>query len=111
MARPRVSAGSTAGHVDDFLAGGGSIAWGAVATGGPIGVTANRSWHRLASLWQELVQRGCAPKRLRDQSLLTPECGLGSHGVPVAERISHSLRDIGRAVRSEATAAKLVLGG
>jgi hypothetical protein len=31
--------------------------------------------------------------------------------VPVAERISHSLRDIGRAVRSDATAAKLALGG
>ena len=40
---------------------GGWIAWGAVATGGPIGVTANRSWHRLASLWHDLVQRGCSP--------------------------------------------------
>jgi hypothetical protein len=29
----------------------------------------------------------------------------------VAERILHSLRDIGRAVRSDATAAKLMLGG
>lgn len=99
-----------AGYVERFLAGGGWIAWGAVATGGPIGVTANRSWHRLASLWCELVQRGCSPDHLRQQSLLAPECGLGSHGVPVAERISHSLRDIGRAVRSDATAAKLVLG-
>jgi hypothetical protein len=100
-----------AGYIDRFLAGGGWIAWGAVATGGPIGVTANRSWHRLASLWAELVQRGCSPTRLREQSLLTPECGLGAHGVPVAERISLTLRDIRRAVRSDATAAKLVLGG
>ena len=100
-----------AGYVDRFLAGGGWIAWGAVATGGPIGVTANRSWHRLASLWHDLVQRGCSPVRLREQCLLTPECGLGAHGVPVAERISLTLRDIGRAVRSDATAAKLVLGG
>jgi hypothetical protein len=100
-----------AGYLDRFLAGGGWVAWGAVATGGPIGVTANRSWHRLASLWHELVQRGCAPTPLREQSLLSAECGLSSHGVPVAERISHSLRDIGRAVRSDATVAKLVLGG
>jgi hypothetical protein len=100
-----------AGYVDRFLEGGGWIAWGAVATGGPIGVTANRSWHRLASLWHDLVQRGCSPDRLREQCLLTTECGLGAHGVPVAERISHSLRDIGRSVRSDATAAKLVLGG
>ena len=73
--------------------------------------SANRSWHRLASLWHDLVQRGCSPSRLREQSLLTADCGLGSHGVPVAERVSQSLRDIGRAVRSDATAAKLMLGG
>ena len=54
---------------------------------------------------------GARRSRLREQSLLTADCGLGSHGVPVAERISQSLRDIGRAVRSDATAAKLVLGG
>jgi len=100
-----------AGYVDRFLAAGGWILWGAVATGGPIGVTANRSWHRLGSLWHELVQRGCSPTRLREQSLLTADCGLGSHGVAVVERVSQSLRDIGRAVRSEATAAKLLLGG
>jgi hypothetical protein len=100
-----------AGYIDRFLAGGGWILWGAVATGGPIGVTANRSWHRLASLWHDLVQRGCSPTRLRDQSLLTADCGLGSHGVAVVDRVSQSLRDIGRAVRSEATAAKLLLGG
>ncbi len=100
-----------AGYIDRFLAGGGWILWGAVATGGPIGVTANRSWHRLASLWHDPVQRGCSPTRLRDQSLLTADCGLASHGVAVVERVSQSLRDMGRAVRSEATAAKLLLGG
>jgi hypothetical protein len=100
-----------AGYVDRFLERGGTIAWGAVATGGPIGVTANRSWHQLSSLWHDLARRGCAPRRLRDQSLLTPECGLGAHGVSVAERICHSLRDIGRAARSDSTTAKLLLGG
>lgn len=101
---------SLAGYVERFLSTGGWIAWGAVATGGPIGVTANRAWHRLAGLWCELVQRGCSPGELRTRCLLTPECNLGAHGVPVAERLSHSLRDIGRAVRSDATTAKLTLG-
>jgi hypothetical protein len=109
----KVSAGVVdhAGYIDRFLERGGTIAWGAVATGGPIGVTANRSWHQLSALWHELSRRGCAPRRLRDQSLLTPECDLGAHGVQVAERICHSLRDIGRAARSDSTTAKLLLGG
>ena len=99
-----------AGYLDRFLRNGGWIAWGAVATEGPIGVTSTRSWHQLAKVWCELVQRGCDPELLRIQSLLTPECGLGTHSVDVAERLCHSLRDVSRSVRSEAAAAKFVLG-
>ncbi len=99
-----------AGYLDRFLRNGGWIAWGAIATGGPIGVTSNRSWHQLSSLWCELVQRGCDPAMLRGQCLLTPECGLGVHSPAVAERVCHSLRDVARSVRSEAAAAKFVLG-
>ena len=54
-----------AGYLDRFLARGGWIAWGAVATEGPIGVTANRSWHQLASVWTQLIHRGCDPERLQ----------------------------------------------
>ena len=97
------------GYVDRFLAGGGRIAWGAVATGGPVGVTANRSGHQLANLWTDLTRNGCDPQRLRQQSLLTPECGLSGFGVEVAERLCHSLRDIGRAARSDSTTARLLL--
>ena len=99
-----------AGYLDRFLRNGGWIAWGAVATGGPIGVTSTRSWHQLAKVWCELVQRGCDAGLLRTQSLLTPECGLGTHSVSVAERLCHSLRDVSRSVRSEAAAAQFVLG-
>ncbi len=99
-----------AGYLDRFLRNGGWIAWGAIATGGPIGVTSNRAWHQLSALWCELVQRGCDPTMLRDQCLLTPECGLGMHTADVAERVCHSLRDVARSVRSEAAAAKFVLG-
>jgi hypothetical protein len=47
---------------------------------------------------------------LRTQSLLTPECGLGTHSVGVAERLCHSLQDVSRSLRSESAAAKFVLG-
>jgi hypothetical protein len=99
-----------AGYLDRFLRNDGWIAWGAIATEGPIGVTSNRAWHHLSSLWCELVRRGCDPERLRTQSLLTPECGLGTHSPVVAERVCRSLRDVSRSLRSEAAAAKLVLG-
>lgn len=100
-----------AGHLDRFLARGGWIAWGAVATEGPIGVTANRSWHQLASLWGDLVDRGCDPERLRRQSLITPQCGLGAHGVSTVERIGRTLHDVARAARSDAARTQLLLRG
>ncbi|MEO6570260.1 MAG: hypothetical protein ABIO83_01805, partial [Ilumatobacteraceae bacterium] len=99
-----------AGYVDRFLQNGGWIAWGAIATEGPIGITSNRSWHQMSTLWCQLVQRGCDPTMLREQCILTPECGLGTHSADVADRVCHSLRDIARSIRSEAAAAKFVLG-
>lgn len=100
-----------AGQLDRFLARGGWIAWGAVATEGPIGVTANRSWHQLASLWCSLVERGCDPDRLRRQSLITPQCGLGAHGVATVERICRTLHDVARSARSDAARTQLLLRG
>lgn len=99
-----------AGYLDRFLRNGGWIAWGAVATEGPIGVASSRSWEHLAKVWCELVQRGCDPGLLRTQSLVTPESGLATHGVEVAERLCASVRDVSRSLRSEAAAAKFVLG-
>lgn len=99
-----------AGYLDRFLRNGGWVAWGAVTTEGPIGVASDRSWHQLSSVWCELVQRGADPARLREQCILTPECGLGTHSTDVAERVCHSLREVSRRARSEAAAAKFVLG-
>ena len=99
-----------AGYLDRFLRNGGWIAWGAVATEGPIGVTSNRSWHQLASLWDDLVQHGLDRELLHRQCLFTPECGLGTHSTAVAERVCHSLHDVSRRVRSRATGTFLVRG-
>jgi hypothetical protein len=99
-----------AGYLQEFLAQGGWFAWGAVATDGPIGVTAGRAWHHLSGVWCELVQRGVDPVLLRQRSLVTPVCGLGMHTPPVAERICHLVRDVSRRVRDQATATRFVLG-
>ena len=98
------------GYLDRFLRNGGWIAWGAVATERPIGVTAQRAWQQLATLWCELVQRGCDPELLRSQSLLTPECGLGSLNTEAAERVCSTLELVSRAARGESAAARFVLG-
>jgi hypothetical protein len=92
-----------AGYLDRFLRNDGWIAWGAVATEGPIGVTSNRSWHQMSTLWGELVQHGVDRQRLNEQCVLTPECGLGTHSPVVAERVCHVLRDVSRRVRSQTT--------
>ncbi len=99
------------GYVERFLQRGGWVAWGAVATEGPIGVTSTRSWHQLSTVWCELGQRGCDADRLRSQAILTPQCGLASHSAVVAERVCLSLRDVSRSVRSASAAARLLLGG
>lgn len=101
---------SVGGYLHRFLEHGGWIAWGAVVTDGPIGVTAGRSWHQLSSLWCDLVQQGADPVLLRRQSLVTPHCGLGMHTPAVAERVCHMVRDISRRVRDQATAARFALG-
>lgn len=99
-----------AGYLDRFLRNGGWVAWGAVATEGPIGVGGSRAWQDLSKLWCELVQRGCDPELLRSQSLLTPECGLGTHSPDVAAGVCEALRELSRSLRSESAAAKFVLG-
>ena len=101
---------ASAGYVQRFLEGGGWVAWGAVATDGPIGVTAGRAWHQLSGLWCELVQQGVDPVALRRQSLITTHCGLGMHSPAVAERLCRMVRDVARRVRDQATAARFVLG-
>jgi hypothetical protein len=98
------------GYLHQFLEHGGWIAWGAIATDGPIGVTASRAWHQLSGLWCDLVQRGVDPVQLRRQSLVTPHCGLAMHSPTVAERVCRMVRDISGRVRDQATAARFVLG-
>ena len=64
------------GAVADFLDRGGWLAWGAVPTDRPLGETAEILWRRLVAEWGALAAAGCDPRRLVEQSLITPACGL-----------------------------------
>lgn len=99
-----------AGYLQQFLERGGVVAWGAVTVEGPIPTTAERPWRRLSDLWCELVQRGCDPVALRKQSMVSTECGLGTHTPAVAERVTAIVAELGRRVHDQATATRFVLG-
>ena len=101
---------SYAGPLAKYLENGGMIAWGVIRTDAPIMGSADRSWKQLAGLWCELVQQGCDAQRLRQQSLVTPACGLASFSEEVAEQIYAQVRDIGERVRTQALATRLNIG-
>jgi len=106
--RPEIA--ESAGYLMRFMEQGGYIAWGVVPTSGPILTSAKRPWRQLCALWCELVQRGADPTLLREQAIVTPECGLSSHTPAVAERVHRFTAEVGRRVRDQATASRWVLG-
>lgn len=82
------------GHLANFLESGGWIAWGVLHTDRPIPTTAQRAWRELNNLWQALARGGCDLDRLRQQSLLTPACGLASHAESVTTKVFTLLREL-----------------
>ncbi|MDO8361349.1 MAG: hypothetical protein Q7V88_00490 [Actinomycetota bacterium] len=106
--RPEVV--ESAGYLMRFMEQGGFIAWGVVPTAGPIISSAERPWRQLCALWCELVARGADPGLLRQQAIITPECGLASHTPAVAQRVHGFAAEVGRRVRDQATATRWVLG-
>ena len=107
-ARPSIV--QSAGYLQQFLARGGVVAWGAVHTDGPISTTVERPWRQLSELWCQLVERGCDHLMLRQQCMVTPECGLGSHSPAVADRVFRVAGELSRRVHDQATASRFVLG-
>jgi hypothetical protein len=89
-----------AGYVARFLDGGGRIAWGVVATDGPVFVAPDRQWRDLLDVWDALDQRGVDASLLARRSLVTAHCGLGMHTPVVAERVCRAVREVGRRVAS-----------
>jgi hypothetical protein len=95
-ARPAVIC--AAGYLGRFLEGGGRIAWGVVATDGPMFVSPDRQWRELTDVWAGLEQRGVDGELLRRRSVVTAHCGLGLHTPVVAERVCRAVREIGRRI-------------
>jgi hypothetical protein len=89
---------SAAGYVGRFLEGGGRIAWGVVATDGPVFVAPDRQWRELVDVWDALDQRGVDASLLARRSLVTAHCGLGLHTPVVAERVCRAVREVGRRI-------------
>lgn len=98
--------GSLVRHIDAD----GWIAWGAVPTDRPIGESPEPLWRELVGTWCELTRRGCEPLRLRSQAIITPACGLASHGVSQAERSLRLASEMAERVAAQRAAARLTAG-
>lgn len=99
-------AGALGVHIDR----GGWVAWGAVPTNRPVGASSDRLWRNLSDTWCELVQRGCDALRLREQALVTPECGLAGHDSLQAEHILSLSVDLAERVRRQSFGVRLSVG-
>lgn len=98
------------GAVSAFLERGGWIAWGAVATDGPLGEGPSWPWRQLSSQWCELVQQGCDPVLLRRQALVTPVCGLAHHDEVQAEQVFAITRRLAEKVHDQVMGVRLSVG-
>lgn len=99
-----------AGALGVHLDRGGWVAWGAVPTSQPVGDSSDRLWRTLSDTWCELVQRGCDALRLREQALVTPECGLAGHDAVQAEHILALTVDLAERVRRQSFGVRLSVG-
>ena len=67
-------------------------------------------WRALSETWCELVQRGCDALRLREQALVTPECGLAGHDPVQAESILALSVELAERVRRQSFGVRLAVG-
>ncbi|MFN0093086.1 MAG: hypothetical protein ACKVWR_22845 [Acidimicrobiales bacterium] len=98
------------GAIGQFLERGGWVAWGAVPTDKPLGLSAERLWKRLAGVWCELVQAGCDPAALRTQAMITPAGGLAQHGASQAELVMRFTTELANRLHDQATGVALSVG-
>lgn len=107
-----VGAGLTAvaASVSTFLDSGGWIAWGAVPTAAPIGEQESLLWKALSDEWCELVQGGCDPIVVRQQTLITPECGLATHEISQADHVLSLCQQLAERLQDQAVGIRLAVG-
>lgn len=101
---------AAAGALAQHLERGGWVAWGAVPTDRPLGTTPELLWRQLSHLWCRLVQDGCDPVKLRTQALITPACGLATHGVTQAEQVMAFCAELAERLHDQAIGVRLSVG-
>jgi methionine synthase II (cobalamin-independent) len=98
------------GAISAFLENGGWLAWGAIPTTGPLGATPERLWQQLSAEWCALTQGGCDPVQLREQALITPACGLATHGDGQADLVLSLTNQVARRLETQAHGMRLTVG-
>ncbi|MSO86252.1 MAG: hypothetical protein EXQ71_01875 [Acidimicrobiia bacterium] len=98
------------GAISAFLDRDGWVAWGAVPTTGPLGSAPDRLWHALSTEWRGLTGGGCDPVRLREQAMVTPACGLATHGEEQAERVLSFTNQVARHLETQTHGMHLTVG-
>ncbi|HEX9766211.1 MAG TPA: hypothetical protein VGA36_05575 [Nitriliruptorales bacterium] len=98
------------GAVSAHIERGGWVAWGAVPTHGPLGTTPDRLWQQLSAEWTALTQGGCDPVLLREQAVITPECGLALHDVAQAELVVSLANQVARRLETQTRGMRLTVG-
>jgi methionine synthase II (cobalamin-independent) len=98
------------GAFADYLERGGWVAWGAVPTDRPLGEGAEILWRRLIAEWDALADAGCDPRRLVEQALITPACGLVGLDVAQADHVLGLTNALAQRVETRALELGLILG-
>jgi methionine synthase II (cobalamin-independent) len=98
------------GAISAFLERGGWVAWGTVPTAGPLGATPERLWQQLSAEWCDLTQGGCDPVLLREQALITPACGLATHGEAQADLVLSLTNQVARRLQTQTHGMRLTVG-
>lgn len=101
---------TSAGYLAEYLDRGGVVAWGVIATDGPVPHTAERPWRHLSELWCSLVNAGCDPVSLRTNSMVTPACGLGLHSPTIAAKVLELVRHVEARIADQAVATRITFG-
>ena len=86
----------------NYMEAGGWVAWGAVPTDRPLGDSADILWRRLRAEWDVLVDSGCDPVTLIEQSMVTPACGLAGLTLPYARRVVDLTGELAQRLQAQA---------
>ncbi|MCE1248860.1 MAG: hypothetical protein LWY06_19655 [Firmicutes bacterium] len=87
--------------IKSFIENGGFIAWGIVPTSDEIlKETEDTLWEKLEELWKKLEAKGISIEKIREQSFISPSCGLGNKEVDMAVKMMEMCRKVSDKVKA-----------